>query len=188
MIDLLLARAELLNLAQPSVDYCRGQGIDWIATAPACGGLFMAPIRLTPGRRFEFDPDGILAAVCEAIGEDATSILDLVAWSTTKPHRFRTAFGAAPALGMAAACNPATYFGDRPLRLFRTPLAWLQAACDGAVLLDPERGARWLLDIPTSKLAAEDDDHAAEIVRLRQALLDEQSIVVPVVARSREAA
>ncbi len=184
MIDLLRLRADVLVHARPSVAYCRARGLDWSPIEAACGGVFLVPVR--PDRAwFDVDPDGVEAAVCQARGPDSVEVVDLVAWSLDNPARWWTAIGAAVVLGEAVAHNPATGFGGAPLRLFRHPLRWLQAGCDGAVILDPARGGRWLLDLPVAAVAAEDDAHAAELSAVRDATVDRVAIVVPAVA-SRE--
>ena len=177
--DLLRARLDLVRFARPSIAYCRENTIDWVATEPMCGGVFLAPVRFD-GPWFDIVEDGEEAVVVEALAEDSTTVMDLVAWPINDPTRFATAIGAASVLGENVAANPSTYFAGAPLRLFRTPLAWLQSGCDGAVILDPTRGARWLLDLPSSRIAAEDDGHAAEIEADRLALVTRQRLVVPI--------
>jgi len=178
VIGLLEMRAEFLGLARPSVRYCREHGLDWATIEAACGGVFLAPIR--PDRSwFDFDPEGGEAAICEALADDGATVVDLVAWSLTRPDRVVTAVGAAAVLGEAVAANPATGFGGAPLRIFRTPLAWLRARCDGVVILDPTRGGRWLADVPFDTVAAEDEAHALHLDAMRRAPLERQTIVVP---------
>lgn len=179
MIALLEARMALIEHARPSVGYCRQHGLDWPTIEAACSGVFLAPIRPEPGGRFTFDETGTLAAVVEVLAADGETVIDIAAWSLTDPTRWRTAIGAAVALGETVAWNPSTYAFGRPLRLFRTPLRWLQAGCDGACILDTKRAARWLQDVPSSTVAAADDGHAIELETLRRALLKEQTIVVP---------
>ena len=137
---------ELLDLARPSCAYCAENGIDWAAIEVVTGGVFLAPIRPIAPRSFAFHRGGRLAAVCEVLGADGETIIDILAWSLTDPTRWWTAIGAAVAIGEAATANPATYIADQPLRLHRTPLAWLQAKCAGSVLLDQQlitKVSRW---------------------------------------------
>lgn len=178
-MTLLEACDEFNELAQPSIRYCRDHGLDWSAVEAATGGVFLVPTRPVRPRSFEFCPGGRLVAMCEVFDEDGETVIDLAAWSLADPHRFGTMFGRAPALGMAFATNPASGFTGQPLRLFRTPLGWLRAGCQGSVLLDRARGARWLLDLGTSKFGAEDDHHAAELEQDRAQLFGEQSFLVP---------
>ncbi len=178
MNGLLQARTTLIQHARPSLAYCRANLIDWNATQPHCGGLYIVPARFDPPW-FDMIDDGEEAAVAEALAEDAVTVVDLVAWPVGNPGRFATAIGAAAVLGENVASNPTTYFGGAPLRLFRTPLTWLQAVCDGACILDHVCGARWLLEVPTRRIAAEDDAHADELIKARTALFGRQDFVVP---------
>ena len=179
MIDLLEARLALLTLARPSHVYCRQHSIAWRETEPACGGVYLAPIMPLPGGRFDFAPDGVEAVVCEAIDPDGIEVIDLVAWSADDPARVWTAIGAAAVLGANVAANPATFAFGRPLRLFRTPLCWLKAGCDGIAILDLDRAVRWLIEADVPVLAAEDDAHAAELHAARVRLIQGQRILVP---------
>ena len=100
------------------------------------------------------------------------------------PNHVMSACGIAVALGVAHAANPATFAFGRPLRLFRTPLTWLQAGCDGAVPLDLRRAACRLRDID-GPLAAEDPRHAAD---LRKAVIGSLRLDRIVIPRRRVAA
>ena len=187
MTRLFEERAALVEHARllPGARYLRETGIDYATAEVACGGVFICPVVAVPPRSFKIVEDGSEAVVVEALAEDGVTILDLVTWRPSQPDRWRTLLGVAPALGMAAAVNAGTYFDDLPLQLFRTPLEWLQARCDGAVLLDPEDGARWLLSLNgiATTLAPRTDEHAAEIEAARLSLVTQQRFVVPV-ARS----
>lgn len=168
MIGLLEMRAEFLGLARPSVRYCRDHGLDWATIEAACGGVFVAPIR--PDRSwFDFDPEGVDAAVCEALADDGVTVVDLVAWLVDDPALWWTAVGMAAVLGEAYANNPASGFGGAPLRLFRHPLAWLKARCEGTVILHDQRGGRWLMDLPLNAILAEDQAHARHLDAMRSA-------------------
>ena len=83
---------------------------------------------------------------------------------------------------MNVAVQPGTYTFGLPLQIYRTPLEWLQAQCDGIVLLKFEAGLRWLLDIDgiAEMLALRDDAHAAEIAAARRVMVQRQHLVVPV--------
>ena len=177
-LHLLQARLDLVQFARPSIAYCRGLGIDWVATEPMCGGVYIVPARFD-GLWFDIVEDGEEAVVVEALADNAVTVVDLVAWPIADPTRYVTAIGAAAVLGENVAVNPTTYFGGVPLRLFRTPLRWLQEGCDGTVILDPARGVRWLLDLASSRIAAEDDEHADELMKARAALFGDQHFVVP---------
>ena len=177
-LDLLRARLDLIEHARPSVDYCRTSRIDWTLTQPYCGGVYIAPAQFDLPW-FDIVEDGEEVAVVETLAEDGVTVVDLVAWPIDDPTRFATAIGAAAVLGENVASNPVTYFAGAPLRLFRSPLTWLQAGCDGAVILDQARGARWLLELPSSRIAAEDDEHADQLMAAKTALFNGQDFVVP---------
>jgi hypothetical protein len=83
---------------------------------------------------FEFSGFGEIAFITSVLDDDAESHLDLVAWSACDPATFATMFGAS-VLGLNNVLDPAS-FANGPCRLYSTPLAWLQADCVGAVVLD----------------------------------------------------
>ena len=183
--DLLLAYADLVAASLPSFDYCQANGIDFAATVPAAGGVHLAEVQ-PEGRTFLPCAGGALAAWCEALAEDAETVLDVIAWPVEKPEHWWTLSGFAPALGMAHAANPATFTFGGMLRLYRTPLRWLQNGCDGAVLVDSHLGARWLLDLQAPRIATEDRQHAREVVAAMDALIGRARFLVP--RAEREAA
>ena len=164
---ILSARVVFLAAARPSLTYVRQHKIDWTAAEKATGGVFLAGI-VTDRAWFDFAPDGFDAAVCEVRDTDGETVVDLLAWSVDDPHRWWTAVGAGVVLGEAWAANPNTGLCGEPLRIFRTPLGWLQGDCAGIVLLDPARAGRWLLDAART-VAAEDRSHAAEVHGLMKA-------------------
>ncbi len=184
--DLFNARAALVEYARllPGDRYLRGPGTDFATAEVACGGVFICPVVAVPPRSFMIDEEGGEGVIVEALDEGGRCI-DLVTWRPSQPDRWRCLLGVAPALGMAAALNPGTYMAGLPLQLYRSPEEWLRASCDGAVLLDPARGARWLLSLDgiAGTLAPRDDAHAAEIDAARLALVTRQRLLVPI-ARS----
>lgn len=176
-LDLLQVRAELAETGYLAVPYARRHAIDLAAVEPAIGVPVLAAVRYGADR--SFDPGGRTPSmVIEARGEDGDDVLDLVAWPLERPTKFARLYGRASVLGAHALLDLATYRDDRPVRMHRTPLAWLQARCDGAVLLDPVRGGRVLLDAP-GRIAAEDDAHAGELAAALEASLRLDRIVVP---------
>ncbi|RYB01513.1 hypothetical protein [Lichenibacterium ramalinae] len=186
--DLLQARTAFVTLARPSVAYCKALGLDWNEVEAAAGGVYMAPIR-TSGDFFGFDPQGIEAAVIEVRATDAWTVQDLVAWYPTAPDQWFVAVGGVPALGMAHATNPASYFGRMPLELYQSPAEWLQANCHGAVLLDTVAGVEWLYELPQPlTIAVRDDAHAREIDAARRQLGFGRRHALVVPADSRVAA
>jgi len=175
-----LARYTTARIA-PAVRYMRKHRIDPDAAEAAVGGCYVCPIIPGPDRSFDIDEDGEESVVVEALAEGGETVLDLVAWSPGMPDKWWTFCRGAPALGMAAGVNPATFFAGAPLQIYRTPLELLQAACLGVVLLDMVWGTRWLLDIAdiATSIAPRDDSHAAELETARQDLIHRQALVLP---------
>ena len=118
---------------------------------------------------FEFHARGVPCAVIEAItfarveGVIEPSTTDLVAWPLSEPQQFATALGpedGCELLGALAAVDR----GGQPLRLFRTPLEWLQADCQGAMPL--KSGAGYWLRKCGGPFIVDDFDHATQIQAL----------------------
>ena len=170
--DLLRARADRIATARPSYEYLRANRIDFDTVEPVTGGPFLHRVRAVPPASFAFDPAGAEAVVIEAQDEGG-DVLDLISWRPERPDRWRSMFGTAPALGMAAATATATYLDGLPLQIYRIPLEWLQAAGDGAVLLDPLLGAKWLAWLAdlgfAQQIAPRDARHAGEVEAARVA-------------------
>lgn len=186
--DLLRARADRLATARPSYAYLREHGIDFDAVEPMTGGPCLHLVKPVPPLSFDFNPKGSEAIVVEA-QDEVGDVIDLVAWTPERPDRWRRLFGTAAALGMAAATSTVTYIEGLPLQLYRTPLEWLQASCDGAVLLDQVEGARWLAWLAdlgfASAVAARDERHANEIDAARLAYARTlQRVVLPSSSRA----
>jgi len=91
-------------------------------------------------RVFQFAPDGVPAAVIEALGGDGHSVVDLVAWPTEAPWQFATAIEEADVLGAWQMLQR----GGAPLAVFDTPLAWLKAGCTDCVPISPDWSGYWL--------------------------------------------
>lgn len=184
--DLQDARAEFYERAAITVsaDYLRDYGIDRDALEARAGCLGILRGEMLPGSRWYFRPDGDALAVIEVFGPDDESTLDLCAWPADgDPARFATMFGNASVLGAARVENPATYHGGQPLRVFRTPLGWLQAGCEGVVILDRVAAVDTLAEAP-GRIAGEDIEHGREIARLLRHYVDPRKVVAPI----REAA
>lgn len=102
----------------------------------------------TSGSRiFDFDPDGAPAAVIEVILFDQNRepyVADLVSWPLNDPGSIATALGTGEGADVLGAFNMPQR-GRTPLWVHPTPLAWLQAGCEGCVPLK-EEGARYWLD------------------------------------------
>ena len=118
-------RADLYERADCGLawlNYVRAEAIDLTATYPFIGILAVTRVKLFPGRRFDFDDDGIPAAVCQVISDDAETVVDLVAWPLHQPSKFATALGVADGLGTDQVRNPASYFAGQHLY---QPAEWL---------------------------------------------------------------
>src|SRR5215475_7217552 len=93
-LPLLAARAELKSRAEPTVDwldYIRNTGIDVPTVCRFAGVLAVTHCIFYDHRRFDFaDPserEAEPAAVIQALGEDAETVIDLVAWPLDAPNR-----------------------------------------------------------------------------------------------------
>ncbi len=95
-----------------------------------------------------YQPDsfGEIALAMAVHGEDAETVTDLVAWPARHPETFGTLFGAS-VLGLDSLTNPASY-ANGPCCLYSSPLAWLQADCAGAVVLDYAKAKAALQAVP----------------------------------------
>lgn len=114
-------------------------------------------------RSFSFDREGQPAAVIEALLFDRCReqvVADIVAWPVDDPKAFATAMGAndgADVLGSEWMIRR----GGRPLRVYRTPLTWLQANCEGCVPL--KGGARHWLARAGGPFICDDLEHGREL-------------------------
>jgi hypothetical protein len=92
-------------------------------------------------------------------------------------------FGRCGLLGLWQAMAPGTYFMGGSLKLHRSPLAWLQAGCDGAAIVDRYLAGRQLLEAP-GRIAAEDKAHGREISLLLRGAADiDNKVIYPVAMR-----
>jgi hypothetical protein len=121
-----------------------------------------------PSWGFSDRENGFPAAVMEVReridGPDPEAV-DLIAWRADDPFAFWLMFGNASALGADNITDPGTYVWNAPLSLHRTPLAWLQGGCRGAVILYEHDIGR-LLNRAPGNVACEDRDHALAVARM----------------------
>jgi hypothetical protein len=68
--------------------------------------------------------------ILPVLDSDGQTPVDIAGVSIQDPHRFGTMLGKGSLLGLDQVDNPATY-ARGPLKLVRTPLAWLQAGIEG---------------------------------------------------------
>jgi hypothetical protein len=120
--------------------------------------------------------------VIEARGEDGETVIDLVAWPVASPTGVHTLLGQAAMLGLWQAFNAATYVFDVPLVMHRTPLAWLQANCEGAAVVIPKLAVRTFLDLP-GRIGADDLAHQRELKGLLNDMIRAVEIVSPKTVR-----
>jgi len=181
------ALAEVYDLYRdrmPTVDYFTAHDIDINAIAGFCGSPTVLSITLLPNMLFDLPDhgaDSVEGVVIEARGEDGETVIDLVAWPVADPSDVRTLLGQSPMVGLSAALDNSTYVLGRPLIMHRTPLAWLQADCEGAAVVVPQLAARVFLEIADigGRLGAEDFDHARELRRHLDAMTKRVEIVAP---------
>ncbi|UIJ72357.1 hypothetical protein [Aurantimonas sp. HBX-1] len=149
------------------------------------GLLTVLKISILPGNRWDFLDTGLgdegetaTAAVIEALGRDGRTAVDLIAWPLNDPSRFLSMFGAASMLGIRNVTSSGEYIFNAPLRIWRTPLRWLQSGCRGAVVVNPAVAARDLLDA-LGRISGEDREHSEELFGLVASLFDPARFVAP---------
>ena len=109
------------------------------------------------------EPYGIDAVVMPVIADGV--IIDNIAWRTLAPDAWLLRTGDGWVLGEDLITSPSLWDGFREITLHATPLDWLRAAGEGAVVLD------WTAPEHIRKLAMFDVIHAVDI-RVRQQLTD----------------
>lgn len=112
--------------------------------------------------RFAIDPLGEQAFVQAVHGDNPEEIVDILAWSAMRPHRYGTFFGYAGLLGADAVLSPASS-NESPLPIWATPLAWLQTNLNGCVVLNATLAAP-ILARASGKFQCEDAEHAHWLV------------------------
>lgn len=80
------------------------------------------------------EPYGIDAVLMPVIEESA--VIDLIAWRTLAPDAWLWRNGDGWALGIDQIIQPSLWSGFSEITLHATPLDWLRAGGDGAVILD----------------------------------------------------
>jgi hypothetical protein len=121
-------------------DYLITEGVprNWLWCGPMRFGI--APIT-TSGATYEPIVAGKRAFLLPAAPlDDDEDIVDLVAWHPDEPCQWWSRLGVAPILNPAA-IDRAEIFRE-PLSLHSSPMAWLQAGGEGAVVLDASADLR----------------------------------------------
>lgn len=169
--------AELLGITREAIQRAGGLGL----------------LRITTEGRY-FEPakhGGDLVAVVPAfeldIANSEPELVDLIAFRTSDPTQTWIRTGWARALGgwngdLVRDATPIWRLPDDPplpaLKIYRTPLSWLRAACDGVCVLNPAWTEHVLAEI--GRIQPEDVDHAHEVFReLRERPGSLPKIVVP---------
>ena len=151
--------------------------VNYDETIDRTGPLVLRTVRfnLEMGR-FAIDELGERAYVQAVHSEDDPDlIIDILAWSATRPHLYGTFFGHAGLLGGDAVLNPAS-FKEAPCPIWASPLAWLQSSLRGAVVLNAELAAPILARTP-GLFQCEDADHARWLVESGAVAVDK--LMVP---------
>lgn len=150
--------------------YLKRHRIDLECCNAHCGYFNVALVKFWTGndgdQNFTFDPDGQAAAIIEALLFDHDRepfTADLVAWPLNEPRNFVTAMGLNDGADVLGPVNMVQR-GGAPLVIHRTPLAWLQAGCDGCVILKP--GARHWLDRAGGPFITDSLEHGLEVREL----------------------
>ena len=142
------------DMTQGHVDHLLHLGVSPAATV-MCGSARIQ----ADGDLYRPDDDGLEAVILPVF--DGGETIDLLAL-TTDPVRWWLRLGLAAYLGGDSLPDAVM---DEPVRVFRSPLAWLQAGTppDGLVVLDWDTARRELVD---HHVAAEDLAHGLELDHL----------------------
>ena len=167
--DAIEQRADFgIDQLDASIDYVKTNKINLSSALSHAYGIALCQVRWFPERRFEFDDAGTTAAVIFALDQYGNPA-DLISWSIKDPTKFAPMFGTVPMLGHY---QLAGFDRDEiPVRVFRSPLTWLQHRCRGTVIVDADR-ARLYLGAAFGPILAEDRDHAADLRRLLKRQVD----------------
>jgi hypothetical protein len=116
--------------SEPQLELARwleSQAVDVPQVLNMAGPIVEHDIVVFPGATFDFaapgSADSVRAVVHVAVGEDAETPIDLVAWTRERPDRILRCLGVTQAIGISQLFNPASYFAGRPLRIHRSVLS-----------------------------------------------------------------
>ena len=178
---------ERAEWSRTAADFARDHALP-LDEVQAHAGLFsVCYCRFESGRRFDFDDAGSAAAVVEVLAEDAATVIDLVAWPLADPLQFATALGEADLAGIQNVRNPASYASGRALRVWRTPLRWLQAGCNGVAILSDRFAGHWLSQA-LGPVVAEDMEHGRDLRQVLGRRFDPARLLVPTPRQRRAVA
>lgn len=122
------------------------------------------------GRFYEPRPGGEYAIIVPVM--DGEELVDLLAFDPRKPDRWWVRLDACCFLG-----GDNIFCQSAPIEIWRTPLRWLKATCEGVVVLDWGAASPTLR--PLEEAHAEDTDHGQDIRRRLQQPLPIPEIRVP---------
>jgi hypothetical protein len=167
--------------------WLKSHGVDVPRALNLVGPIVEHDVIVFPRAMFDFAAPGsensVRAVVHLAVGADAETPIDLVAWTRERPNRILRCLAVAPAIGIDQLLNPASYFAGRPLRVHRSALAWLASGCDGVVPLDRAAMRNRLdflaLELDGCRLAAESLEHGRALRTELAPLPARVRIVVP---------
>lgn len=159
----LIALHRCLSVAEVSPElsrYVKRYGLDLAVIEARCSFVTITLAEFfthTSTPTFDFDPNGVPSVVIgwHPIGSETPR--DLIAWPLGHPAGFTTHLREAEILGAWWAL-----FGDRPLRLHRTPEDWLRSGCEGCCILNEGSATYWLRRMRGPFIAA-DVAHGQEI-------------------------
>jgi len=178
----------LADWRQAEADFAKANRLDLNLINAHAGGIFLLPCRFDDAGFFDFAEDGETAAVFEVLDEDAATTIDLCAFSVVDQERFGTAMGSAAVLGETNVTNPARWAFGSVLPIHRRPLEWLQAGCQGVVILD-HRHAPAVFCKALGRVLAADEAHARSLRELLcRPPVDPANIIFRKVADRRVAA
>lgn len=113
--------ADLMAMPAPDLS---GYGVD-----PDMG-WYLGKCRVeTDGRFWQPSPDGELSVIVPVM--DGEDLVDLLVFTPAKPEKWALRCGEGRALGVGSLIGASV-----PVRLFSTPLQWLQHRGDGLMVLD----------------------------------------------------
>jgi hypothetical protein len=93
---------------------------------------------------------------------DDGEMIDLVAWCANDPEKWWLRIGNGWAHGETAIANAKFYW--KSLKLYSTPLAWLQSGCHGGCILDERTAQLYLVGL--AEIVAEDIEHGVHLRKL----------------------
>ena len=154
----------------------KAAGVDLNRVTNIAGPVVRRLVSFTPSGGVEFDELGETAFLMAVHGEDAETVVDMVAWSARDPEAFGTFCGAG-VLGLDSLLNPASYAGGKPCMLYETPLAWLKAGCQGGAVVLTYQAAREAIQKAPGPLTAESMDLAESL--LRSGIVPARKLLLP---------